>query len=210
MSKYTIFYLEVLLFIIVITLLSQSSAILATRHIFLAIIGTYSSWRLIKSSATLASLGIRRTNFLSSIYDLINPSLIIILAVYLVFEFTPIGLLTWLVGYDALPTISFTRRIIAYIFLSAPIQELIFRGYITWRIKEVFSDTRLIQWFSIAFFTLAHIPFKSPLLIIITFFMSILYIRNYQKYQNLFAPIISHALVGAVLIVIRNVWFPYQ
>lgn len=210
MSKYTIFYLEVLFFFVIpVSLLTWSSSILAARHIFMGVGGIYCAWRLIKSSATFGDLGFHATGFQKSLLSITLPSLLIILATYIVFLLTPYDTLKFLVGYDSLPNVEFTRRILAYMFLSAPVQELIFRGYITWRIKEVYQNPKEIEYISIALFTLAHLPFHSPLILAITFFMGLIYIKNYEKYQNIYTVTISHAVVGAALIMIRNAWFPF-
>lgn len=210
MSKYSVFYLEViLLFILPVSLLTLSSDILYTRHIFMAIAGIYSAWRLIKSSAGFADLGFHVSGFWDSLRSLALPSILIVLTTYLVFTITPMPILKFLVGYDSMPSMPFVNRIVAYMLLSAPIQELIFRGYITWRIKEVYVGSGQIEMLSVAIFTLAHLPFHSLLILVITFFMGLLYVQNYQKYQNIYTLAISHALVGACLLIIRNAWFPF-
>lgn len=210
MSKYLVFYLEILLLVVIpIILLTFSSQFLAVRHLFMAAGGTYCAYRLLKSEATMASLGIHQAKFKSAIKAIVLPSLLLIIGTFLIFYFLPFNYLKLITGYDSLKVVSFTERILAYVFLSAPIQELIFRGYITWRISKVFTNVKLMEIFSVGIFTFVHLPFYSPLILLITFVMGIIYIRNYQKYQNLFAPVISHAVVGACLIIIRNAWFPY-
>lgn len=210
MSKYTIFYIEaILLFALPVTLLTYSSQFLAIRHIFMAVAGIYSAWRLFKYKATLASLGIHRTNFVPSLKDLVNPSLFMILITFAIFIFVPSSLLRILIGYDSLPSIGLFTRLIMYVTLSAPIQELIFRGYITWRIKEVYTKRNEIIMLSVAFFTFAHLPFHSILFVVLTGFMGYIFIKNYLKYQNLYTMMIAHALVGGFIFAIRYVMFPY-
>lgn len=211
MSKYLVFLIEaVLLLALPIILLMLGSQFLASRPIFMALGGIYCSWRLWRRGATLASLGIHTSRLDSALRSLVIPSLGLILTTYLFFKLLPLPLLQSFVGYDPLAVSSFTTRILAYIFLSAPLQEIIFRGYLTWRLQEVFVSPRVVRVLSVAIFTLAHLPFYSPLLLFVSLSMGVLYIYNYQKYHNLFAPIISHSLVGAILLVIRNAWFPYS
>lgn len=210
MSKKLIFYLEALILLgISTTLMTIDSRFLAWRHIFIAVAGIYSAWHLIRSTATMASLGIRKEGLADAVKDLALPSVLLILGTFAIFCLLPLDSLKSLVGYDPFSGMSLVNRILAYIALSSPIQELIFRGYITWRIKEVFTNTKTIEILSIMIFAFVHLPFRSPLLIIITLIMGTIYIKNYQKYQNLFAPIISHSIVGASIILIRNIWFPY-
>lgn len=210
MSKKQIFYLEAIILLGISTLLmTLDSRFLALRHVFIFVAGIYSAWHLIRSTATMASLGIRKDHLLHALMDIIFPSSTLILGTFLIFYFLPLNYLKMLVGYDPLPAISLGERVLAYVTLSSPIQELIFRGYVTWRISEVFIEVKTIEFLSVGIFAFVHLPFRSPLLILITIIMGIIYIKNYQKYQNLFAPIISHSIVGASIILIRNIWFPY-
>lgn len=209
MSKYLIFYIEaILLFVLPVALLTFSSQFLTIRHFFMAVAGGYSAWRLYKYRADLASLGIHRTNFMASLKDLVKPSMLMILLTLLVFSFTPPGLLQIMVGYDSLPPVSLVTRLILYITLSAPIQELIFRGYITWRLKDLYTNQNQIVIMSVAFFTFAHVPFHSVLFLLVTSFMGYIFIKNYLKYQNLYTIMIAHAIIGACLFIIKYTWFP--
>lgn len=192
-----------------VALLSLSSEILAMRHIFIAIAGIYSAWRLTVSSPTLSEIGLHKNGFREALVALVLPSILLILSTYLVFELLPTPWLNQIAGYDSLAVIGLPSRLLAYALLSAPVQELVFRGYITWRIKQVYTSGKALEMFSVAIFTFAHLPFHSPLVLVVTFFMGIAYIRNWEKYHNLYSLIISHAIVGACLIVIRNAWFPY-
>ncbi|MFH1244349.1 MAG: CPBP family glutamic-type intramembrane protease [bacterium] len=210
MSKYCSFWLEVALILVLpIILFSINPSFFALRHVVMGLGGLYCSYRLFRAKATLSSLGIRQTNFLHAVKDLALPSFIFVGISLLIFFLLPIHYLKIIVGYDPLIVQSFTRRITAYIFLSTPIQELIFRGYVTWRIQKVYQSPRLIQLLSVTIFVFVHLPFFSPLLLLITLFMGLTYFTNYQKYQNIFAPILSHAFVGACILIIRNAWFPY-
>ena len=54
-----------------------------------------------------------------------------------------------------------------------------------------------------------YVPFHSPIMLLVALTMGITYIFNYQEYRNLLAITISHAVVGAVLIMVRNFYLPY-
>lgn len=210
MSKFVVFYLEVFLLVILpIFLFTGSSAYFVYRPLFMALGGIYCSVRLWRSEATMASLGIHIHKFQEATKDLILPSILIVFSTLVIFYLAPEPILKMLTGYDPLSVKTLTERLLAYIFVSVPVQEIIFRGYVTWRIREVYSSVKVMEFISVAIFTFIHIPFHSPLLLLLTLAMGIIYIRNYQKFQNLFAPIISHAFVGACLVIIRNAWFPY-
>lgn len=210
MAKLHSFVLEIFfLLVLPVALLLWSSQALAFRHIFMGVGGLYCGWRLWSGRATLSDLGIRSRGLTISLRRLAIPSLIMVAITYLLFIALPTSSLRAFVGYDPLTISSFTTRILAYIFLSSPVQELIFRGYLTWRLRQVFAHKPTIMIISSLLFTFAHLPFYSPLLLLVSAAMGIIYIQIYLKEKNLLAPIISHSLVGAAMIIARNAWFPY-
>ena len=210
MSKIQILVVELLLLIVVPVFgLMWSASFLAIRPALLGLGAIYCLSRLWFSHATWDDLGIRRAGFVNSLKSLMIPSLILVLVTYLLFVFLPHPILVRFVGYDPLVVPSFTNRLIAYIFLSSPIQEFIFRGYLTWRLKQVFTHQLTIKLVSVSLFTFVHLPFYSPLLLLISATMGFLYIWVYSRDRNLYAPTISHSLIGASLIIIRNAWLPY-
>jgi membrane protease YdiL (CAAX protease family) len=210
MSKTVSFWLEIfLLLILPVGLLMWSPAALALRPLLLAIGGAYCLWRLRSSHVSLADLGLSWKGFSTSLRSLALPSLLLVAFTYLLFMVLPLNSLRAFVRYDSLTMSSFSSRILAYILLSSPIQELIFRGYLTWRLNQVFTNNYLIKLISIGLFTIVHLPFYSPLLLFISTTMGVMYIWVYSRDRNLYAPIISHSIVGACMLVIRNAWFPY-
>lgn len=210
MSKYTIFYLEVVSLLVLPVILSAwYPQVFAARYTLTVIGAIYCAWRLIHSSATLTDLGIHRSGFKKSLKELLLPSLFLIIVTFLIFYLLPLPLLTAIVGSDPLPVTSILQRAMVYFFISTPLQELIFRGYLTWRLNEVFDSARVVKFISVGLFTFAHLPFMSPLILVITLIMGTIYIKTYLKYTNIFALILSHSVVGTCLIIIRNAWFPF-
>lgn len=210
MSKIPGFVVEAFfLLILPVFILMWSRQALALRPILMGIGGVYCAWRLWVGRATPASLGIRSAGFTASLRSLAAPSIILVLITYLLFLCLPPSALRFFVGYDPLTVNSFVERLLAYLFLSSPVQELIFRGYLTWRLKQVFHSQYLVQIISVGLFTFVHLPFYSPLLLFISAAMGVMYVWVYYRDHNLWAPIISHSVVGACIIIIRNTWFPY-
>jgi membrane protease YdiL (CAAX protease family) len=58
-------------------------------------------------------------------------------------------------------------------------------------------------------FTLGHVPFQSPLMLATAALLSVLYVRAYQRDRNLLALCVSHAMVGASLMLVRNSLVPF-
>ncbi|KKU43047.1 MAG: hypothetical protein UX59_C0031G0008 [Microgenomates group bacterium GW2011_GWA1_46_7] len=122
---------------------------------------------------------------------------------------TDLGLTLKNFGTDPLSISSFSARLAFYVFGSAPVQELIFRGYVTWRLEQVFHNRAWIYFLSVGVFTLLHTPFHSPIMVMVALFLGIVYLHNYLIHRNLLAVSLSHAFIGAVLIFFRNAYLPY-
>lgn len=211
MPKTILLYLEI--FIILgfpLFLMGSNPLILAARPILLALAGIYCAIVLRLYGAKLRDVGVTRKNFWPAWQYLITPSLIIIATVLLITSFSSPSLRAWMIGSDPLSVSSLYLRLAFYIFGSAPVQELIFRGYLTYRLEKVFSSQKIVLIMSVLVFTLAHVPFKSPIMLVVALLMGIFYALNFRKYRNLGAISLSHGLVGAVLIIIRNFYLPYS
>lgn len=190
-------------------LMGTDSAILASRPLLMAIGGFYCAFRLSHSHAKLADIGITLHNFTRANKDLIwsSTALLIVTAIIIVMVSTPVRL--FLIGEDPLTNILLIERIFLYITASAPIQELIFRGYLTFRLRQVFKNENLIRIISISVFALAHLPFRSPIMLFVSLFLGVALTQNYLKYHNLFSVSLFHGLVGAMLMLLRNYYLPY-
>jgi uncharacterized protein len=81
------------------------------------------------------------------------------------------------------------------IFISAPIQEIIFRSFYISRLEVISKNKYFLILWSAAVFSLIHTPFKNNLFTVFTFVLGIIYADNFLKYRNLLAIIISHALL---------------
>lgn len=210
MYKTITLYLEIILVLgLPLILMGSNPFMLAARPVLMAIGGIYCVLVLRLSHATYKQVGLTLKNLLPSLYDLIIPSLITIATIVFLLVVVGADARLWLIGTDPLILPSVIMRIIFYIFGSVPVQELLFRSYFTYRLEQVFESKTWIMGLSIFVFTLAHLPFKSPVMLIVALMLGYFYILNYLKYKNLLAIIISHAFVGAVLILVRNFYLPY-
>lgn len=193
-----------------IYLMGANEFILAARPILLGIGGIYAGLLLSRSHATHRDIGLTRDRLLPALRSLIVPSLVTVATVLFIMSLTPPATRLWMIGSDPLSVPELSNRLIFYIFGSSPVQELIFRGYLTYRLEQVFSRKIWIVFISTLIFILAHVPFKSPILLLVAAMLGVYYILNYLKYKNLFAVAISHGFVGSILIIVRNFYLPYQ
>lgn len=203
-------YLEIFVILgIPVVLMGSSSAALAGRQLITVVGGLYCYLILRHYKAKLADIGLTLRNFRQSFMYLITPSLGIIALALTLIVFIPDNYRLWLIGSDPLRYSPMWSRLAIYIFTSAPLQEFIFRGYFTYRLERIVKNDYWLLTLSILVFTIAHIPFRSPMMIVVSLFMGITYIFNYQKYRNLYTIMISHAVVGSILMLVRNFYLPY-
>ncbi len=208
MTRQIIFYLELAaLLALPILLFALYPGLFAARYAFTVVGSLYCIGRLYIRHTSIRDLGITFTSFWPSLRELILPSLLMIVSTFLIFALLPGDILRIIVGYDPLPVTSLSERVLIYFFISTPLQELIFRSYLTKRLEDVFASMHSIQTASIIIFTLAHIPFFSPLILLLSFVMGFVYIRNYLRYRNVLPLIISHSVVGSAIILIKHYLF---
>lgn len=210
MSKAVALYLEIIVVLgTPLFLMGASPFILAARPILLAIAGIYCVVILRYYRVTYKQAGLTTANLVPALIALLLPSLMTIAMITMLLMTVKQDTRLWLIGTDPLILSSISMRIMFYIFGSVPAQELLFRSYFTYRLEQVFENKMWISGLSIFVFMLAHVPFKSPIMLLVALMLGYVYIVNYLKYKNILAIIISHAFVGAVLILVRNFYLPY-
>jgi membrane protease YdiL (CAAX protease family) len=89
-------------------------------------------------------------------------------------------------------------RILLYVILSVPIQELIFREYIINRLEQFTNKSVLVVIISSLIFSAIHWPFNSVVLSLGSFIFGLLLSSNYHKFRNLYTVIILHGIIGIV------------
>lgn len=88
-----------------------------------------------------------------------------------------------------------------YVLISAPIQEFVFRSLMFYELNLLLNRS---AWFKITFsafiYSLAHVMYKDPAVLAITFGMGLVWGYIYLKKPNFWGVAISHAILGAVTI----------
>ena len=90
--------------------------------------------------------------------------------------------------------------LILYPLLSVPLQEIIFRWFYVGRLESASLPMMLTLLISSLVFGIVHLPFGSKSLFIGTFLAGIWWGALYIMTGNLWYPIISHAILGEMLI----------
>lgn len=86
-----------------------------------------------------------------------------------------------------------------YSFFSVYPQELIYRTFYFQRYKNLFSNDKLFIFVNAVVFSLAHLFFKNPLVIILTFFGGILFAITFNKTKSTLLVTVEHAIYGCWL-----------
>lgn len=90
--------------------------------------------------------------------------------------------------------------LIAYPLMSVPIQEILFRWFFLNYTKNNLHQYTHIVLLNAAVFSLVHLPFLSPLMLLGTFMLGIWWNHLTLKHQSLIPSLISHTLIGTVLL----------
>ena len=190
-------------------MMAYSSAFMSIRAYVMGVGGIYLFYVLKKNKITWQQLGITTNNFFASTKELIIPSLTILITAYLIFLAVPPKLVPTLVGVDPQSINSLPLRLLLYSLWSVPFQELLFRSYLYVFASSAYTSSKTIALIMWLIFVLAHVPFFSPMMMLVAMWMGYLYVQNYLKYFNILPIMLSHALVGSILIVLRNFYLPY-
>ena len=202
--KKSFILLEFLLFIsIPIILRFQLSSFVYLRHILFAIGIAYIFF--IGKAFNFNSLkkyGITKKNFIISCKKLI-PSTLFWTAITVFIGYLNINSLIIPELTTSVATLPIWANFFLYFTLSAPLQEIIFRGFLVNRIKlTTKNEIFIILYVSLAF-GFIHLMFANIYFTILTTLISISWTRNYLKHQNLLSIILFHNIMGAILLYIN-------
>ncbi len=78
-------------------------------------------------------------------------------------------------------------------------QELIYRTFYFQRYQGLFNNKRLFIFINAMVFSLGHIFFRNPLVMVLTFFGGLLFAITYNKTQSTLLVTIEHAVYGCWL-----------
>ncbi|MBP9702923.1 CPBP family intramembrane metalloprotease [Candidatus Woesebacteria bacterium] len=209
MSPTIFFVLEIfILYFVPIFGMGYNPSLLGYRPYLFLLGGIYVLWRGISRHVTLSDWGITTKAWHYGWTHLVSTTILLPLVAFLLLYFSSPELQVWLIGFDML-SVSLPMRLILYTFVSVPIQEFIFRSYLTWRMDQLGYNTKLNIAVSSLLFVAGHIPFRSPIMLGVVIVIGYVYSRLYVHHRNIFPILISHALVGSLLILIRNYFLPY-
>lgn len=209
MSPTIFFVLEILLlYFVPVFGMGYNPTLLGYRPYLFLLGGIYVFWRGISRRVTLSDWGITTKGWHYGWTHLLAITIALPILAFVTLWFSPESLRVWLIGYDMLP-LTLPMRITLYVLCSVPIQEFIFRSYLTWRMERIGYSKEVNLTISAVLFILVHLPFRSTLLMAIVTVLGYVYSRHYINHRNILPILLSHAVVGSLLILIRYYFLPY-
>lgn len=143
---------------------------------------------------SLKELGIRRDTLKASLLLNTTASLLLVIFMFLTFK----------AGLIRAPTIPGWKLFFAYyLFISSPSQEFLFRSSffaLMGRLNIGGAVLRIIA--SAVTYSFLHIFYKDPITLLVTFAIGLLWGWIYYRYPNLWGVAFSHAVLGAVSILV--------
>lgn len=209
MSSTIFFVLEVLLlYFVPVFGMGYNPVLLSYRPYLFLLGGIYVLWRGVSRRVTLSDWGITTKGWHYGWTHLAWITLLLPLVSFGILTFSSPELRILLIGFDML-NVSLPMRLILYTLVSVPIQEFIFRSYLTWRVEQLGYNSKINIAISSILFVAGHIPFRSPIMLGVVIVIGYVYSRLYVHHRNIAPILISHAIVGSLLILIRNYFLPY-
>lgn len=147
----------------------------------------------------LRDLGLRVDNFARAFRSLRLPTLLAMFFTTLLFVLTPENLIIDAV-YKEIGSYPIIYPLLVYFLFSSPLQEMVFRAFLIPRLKKISTSPSFLITFSSLIFGLVHLPLGNHFLTIVSFFLGIIWSKNFVKYNNFFALSLSHSLIGGLLI----------
>lgn len=174
---------------------------LELRQLLMAIGLGYIGWFFFSQKISWHRLGLTRHQFVPAFklifWQIIAAAGIIILA-YWVFP-SCLSVPAILADITSRPAYQTALR---YILISVPLQEIIFRAYLINRLKIIRLDKKQILFCSAFIFSLIHAPFNNLYLTLGSAVLGWWWAANYLKFNNLWAIMGSHGLIGLIYIVL--------
>jgi len=144
-------------------------------------------------------LGLIATNWLVSLKQSFLPVLILFISLILLKLFWP-SLFALGIYYNSVNQVIY--RLLAYVVISVPVQELIFRAYVVNRLEQFTNNKHFIVITSAIIFSSIHWPFRSLLLTLGSFIFGLFLTNNFIKYRNLYSLIAIHSILGVIVTLI--------
>ena len=133
----------------------------------------------------LSDIGLSVSQFSSHVWQLLPGTLVIC------------GIILTLKYIDIVHALPATQGVLwVYLFISVPLQEIVFRSLCVWRCSLSWKNPVFITVFTSLNFAFYHLFFHSSQLIIGVFLINLFWSYYYFKQKDVAATTLSHVLIG--------------
>ncbi len=153
-------------------------------------IATYVVFRLLKFSNK--DLGINNLHLKKSLFDVLPITITVAL----------LTIILYFIGYSRMIVNEDIFFVFFYIFISCPIQELLYRGMLNSYLNLFIHNRNLKIFIGSLIFCFVHIIYHDPLTVFFTFIIGLIWYYSYDKTNNLFGVTISHIILGIATIML--------
>lgn len=157
-----------------------------------------------KLNITVKTLGFQKNAFTKSVKSIFLPTVLLILSILFVYiKFPMFSIFKEVLNESAFIPLPF--GIAYYVFVSVPLQEIIFFGFYLTRLTYVTHNNIFLCLYCSLIFMLIHTPYmRGGISILIgTFLLGIILSSNFLKYRNIYTLIIAHWCVGTLFILLE-------
>lgn len=196
------FAAEILLFLgLPLILMLFFPLVLRLRHLLLAAGLIYVSWFFYSQKFSWQRLGLSGRQFIPALKLILFQAAAAGGAIAFVYLFFRSGLTVPVILAEISGRPAYLTAL-RYILVSVPLQEIIFRGYLINRMEIAGWNRKQILILSSAIFGLIHAPFNNIYLTLGSAFLGWWWAVSYLKFNNLWAVMISHSLIGLIYILL--------
>lgn len=164
---------------------------------------TYIFFVIRSQKITLKRLGLKPESWSHSIKTILKSTIFSMLLILIIFlwyrERLTIPLLV-----EEIRTPSILVSVLTYIFISAPLQEFVYRGYLISRLELVSVNKLFLKLYTSIFFMLIHTAFNNWFLTAGSFILGWWWAGHFLKDRNIFNLMLSHILIGSTYIILMG------
>lgn len=179
-----------LLYILPIILIVVGVIPFSYRFVTLGVVGLLITLSAIIKKIPLKQIGFNRQNLIPALKDISPITLICTILSILYYHFYGAR-----IDNSGIPM----HFYIFYILISAPLQEFLYRSYISY----ILSELELSHYFLIissALYALAHIIYNDIPTVVMSLVIGIYWSYHYARFKNLYSIAFSHIVLGIVAI----------
>ena len=148
-------------------------------------------------SISKLKVGLITANLRTAVKQSLLP-IVVLLGLLTLFRFVWPSLFNLGIHYNSINQVIY--RQLAYVIISVPVQELIFRGYVISRLEQFSPNKYFLIFVSSLLFSAIHWPLSSLLISLGSFVFGLYLAFNFIQYRNLYLTMLIHSILGIIVL----------